>query len=240
MASLFISDLHLDDARPQATEAFLGFLRGPASRCEALYILGDLFEYWLGDDAPTPAGVAAARALAELRAAGVPLYFLHGNRDFLIGNRFAEQAGLQLLPEEQVLDLYGRPTLVLHGDTLCTDDVAYQQIRSMLRNPEWQRDFLSKTPDERVRMALEARELSADHKQGVSMEIMDVNQQAVRSAFERHQVLHMIHGHTHRPAVHQHATGHGQAERTVLGDWYDQGSVLEVDAAGSRMLPISI
>lgn len=240
MATLFISDLHLDDARPQATDAFLRFVRGPAAGCEALYILGDLFEYWLGDDAPTPAGVAVAGALAGLGGAGVPVYFLHGNRDFLLGSRFAEQAGLQLLPEEQVVKLYGRPTLLLHGDTLCTDDVAYQQVRNMLRNPDWQRDFLSKTPDERVRMALEARELSADHKQGVSMDIMDVNEGAVRDAFERHSVLHMIHGHTHRPNVHEHTTGNGKAERIVLGDWYDQGSVLEVDADGSRMLPVSI
>lgn len=240
MASLFISDLHLDDARPQATAAFLRFVSGPAAGCEALYILGDLFEYWLGDDAPTPAGVAVAGALAELSAAGTPVYFLHGNRDFLLGPRFARQAGLQLLPEEQVVDLYGRPTLLLHGDTLCTGDVAYQQVRSMLRNPDWQREFLAKTPDERVRMALEARELSADHKQGVGMDIMDVSKEAVRTAFERHGVRHMIHGHTHRPNVHRHTTGHGEAERIVLGDWYDQGSVLEVDAQGSRMLPIPV
>ena len=183
---------------------------GPCRRhgrpgCEALYILGDLFEYWLGDDAPTPAGRAVAGALAGLAGPGVQVYFLHGNRDFLLGEPLCRTGGLQLLPEEQVVELYGRPTLLLHGDTLCTDDVAYQQVRSpCCATRTGNANSSARHPDERVRLALEARELSADHKQGVSMEIMDVNEQAVLDAFERNHVRHMIHGHTHRPGVHQH------------------------------------
>lgn len=236
MHTLFISDLHLDEARPAATELLLRFLGGPARSADGLYILGDLFEYWLGDDCPTPAGIKVAEGLSELKQDGVPVCFLHGNRDFLIGAGYAELAGMELLEEEVVIDLHGRPTLLLHGDTLCTDDVAYQQIRSMLRNPDWQREFLGKTPDERVRMALEARELSADHKSGVSMEIMDVNEAAVIEAFNRHGVNRMIHGHTHRPSVHQYALEDQAAERIVLADWYDSGTALRVDAQGTEVL----
>ena len=231
MATLFISDLHLDDRRPDATTAFLAFLERDAPGADALYILGDLFEYWLGDDAPTPVGQAVAPALRHLADSGVPIAFTHGNRDFLLGERYAEAAGMSLLPEEHVVDLYGAPTLLLHGDTLCTDDVEYQRVRQMLRNPDWQAQFLEKTPEERVEVALQAREMSAEHKDGVSMEIMDVNQGAVDEALARHGVRHMIHGHTHRPAVHE-AEHH---QRIVLGDWYDQGSVLTVSAEGLEL-----
>ncbi|MEE4174167.1 MAG: UDP-2,3-diacylglucosamine diphosphatase [Xanthomonadales bacterium] len=231
MATLFISDLHLDDRRPDATASFLAFLEREAAEADALYILGDLFEYWLGDDAPTPVGQAVAPALKAVADSGVPIAFAHGNRDFLLGERYAEAAGMRLLPEEHVVDLYGAPTLLLHGDTLCTDDVEYQQVRTMLRNPEWQAEFLRKTPQERVEAALKAREMSAEHQAGVSMDIMDVNAGAVQDALARHGVRHMIHGHTHRPAVHE-AGGH---QRIVLGDWYDQGSVLTLSAEGLRL-----
>ncbi|MEJ2535128.1 MAG: UDP-2,3-diacylglucosamine diphosphatase [Gammaproteobacteria bacterium] len=228
MATLFISDLHLDDTRPDATETFLAFLRDEAPGADALYILGDLFEYWLGDDAPTPVGRAVAPALRALSERGVPIFFTHGNRDFLLGPAYADAAGMQLLAEEHVVDLYGAPTLLLHGDTLCTDDVGYQQVRTMLRDPAWQADFLSKSPEERVAAARKARELSAEYKDGVSMEIMDVNAGAVADAMDRHGVRHMIHGHTHRPAIHE-VDGR---QRVVLGDWYEQGSVLTVSDAG--------
>jgi UDP-2,3-diacylglucosamine hydrolase len=228
MATLFISDLHLDDSRPAATEAFLTFLETDASGADALYILGDLFEYWLGDDAPTPVGRIVAPAIQSVSKSGVPVYFTHGNRDFLLGERYAEAAGMQLLPEEHVVDLYGAPTLLLHGDTLCTDDVQYQQVRRMLRDPDWQADFLAKTPQERVEAAMKAREMSAEHKDGVEMDIMDVNATTVGDAFARHGVRHMIHGHTHRPAVHDKDDG----QRIVLGDWYEQGSALSLSAEG--------
>ncbi len=231
MTTLFISDLHLDDRRPDATGAFLAFLEQEAANAEALYILGDLFEYWLGDDAPTPVGQTVAPALRAVAESGVPIAFTHGNRDFLLGERYAEAAGMTLLPEEHVIDLYGAPTLLLHGDTLCTDDVEYQQVRTMLRNPDWQAEFLKKSPQERVHAALQAREMSAEHKDGVSMEIMDVNAGAVEDALARHGLGHMIHGHTHRPAVHE-TSGY---QRIVLGDWYDQGSVLTVSPDGLEL-----
>ena len=231
MATLFISDLHLDDRRPDATAAFLAFLEREAAGADALYILGDLFEYWLGDDAPTPVGQAVAPALKAVADSGVPIAFTHGNRDFLLGERYAEAAGMTLLPEEHVVDLYGAPTLLLHGDTLCTDDVEYQQVRQMLRNPDWQAEFLKKTPEERVQVALKAREMSAEHQAGASTDIMDVNAGAVEEALIRHRVRHMIHGHTHRPAVHENG-GH---QRVVLGDWYDQGSVLTLSPEGLEL-----
>jgi UDP-2,3-diacylglucosamine hydrolase len=235
VTTLFISDLHLDDKRPGATELFLSFLGGEAGSAEALYILGDLFEYWLGDDAPTPVGQAVCQGLASLSANGVACHFMHGNRDFLLGQAFARQAGFSLLAEETVIELYGRPTLLLHGDSLCTDDVGYQQVRKIMRDPAWQEDFLLKSPQDRVRFAQEAREMSAEYKQGVSMEIMDVNATAVVDAFTRHGVGHMIHGHTHRPAVHEHSLPTGTGERIVLGDWYEQGSVLRVTPAGATL-----
>lgn len=213
------------------------FLQRDAAGAERLYILGDLFEYWLGDDAPTPVGQAVAAALKQLSDSGVEVFFAHGNRDFLLGEDFAAAAGMTLLPEETVVDLYGAPTLLMHGDSLCTDDVVYQEIRKMLRDPAWQKDFLQKSPQERVSWALKAREMSADHKDGVGMDIMDVNQKAVSEAFSRNDVRHMIHGHTHRPAVHEH----DDTQRVVLGDWYEQGSVLKVSADGLSLdaLPYS-
>ncbi len=228
MSTLFISDLHLDDRRPESTAAFVTFLQRDADGADALYILGDLFEYWLGDDAPTPVGQTVAAALRQLSDSGVAIYFAHGNRDFLLGEAFATAAGITLLPEETVVDLYGAPTLLLHGDSLCTDDIVYQEIRTMLRDPAWQKDFLSKSPQERVAWAMKAREMSADHKEGVGMDIMDVNQEAVNAALSRNNVTHMIHGHTHRPAVHEVAG----SQRVVLGDWYEQGSVLSVSSDG--------
>jgi len=235
VTTLFISDLHLDDQRPETTELFLAFLREQAVHAEALYILGDLFEYWLGDDAPTPAGQVSAQGLAELTGLGVPCYFLHGNRDFLLGAEYAAMAGISLLAEEVVVDLYGRPTLLLHGDTLCTDDVAYQQVRKMVRDPQWQADMLSKTPQERAQLAMQARAESAEHQAGADMEIMAVNQDAVTQAFQDAGVRHMIPGHTHRPAVHQHSLDSGSGERIVLGDWYEQGSVLRVTPNGAEL-----
>ncbi len=228
MATLFISDLHLDDRRPEATDAFLAFLERDAAEAEALYILGDLFEYWLGDDAPTPVGQRIAPALKSLAEGGVAVAFTHGNRDFLLGPAFADAAGLTLLEEEHVVDLYGAPTLLMHGDTLCTDDVKYQEVRRMFHDPAWQAEFLAKSPPERVAFAQQARTLSAEHKEGVSMDIMDVNAEAVRAAFARHGVRHLIHGHTHRPGIHESEA----RQRIVLGDWYEQGSVLTVSPDG--------
>lgn len=229
MSTLFISDLHLEDNRPDISGWLLEFLAGPARSAEAVYILGDLFEYWIGDDAITPTAQALAEQTAGLSSAGLKLYFQHGNRDFLLGEAYAADAGLELLPEALVVDLYGRPTLLLHGDSLCTDDTEYQAFRSQSRNPAWQAAVLAMSVEERIAMAKKARAASGEHKGATAMEIMDVNEAAVVKAFIDHDVTRMIHGHTHRPAKHRHELpGGGTATRYVLADWYRGGSFLEV------------
>ena len=235
MPTLFISDLHLDDRRPETTALLHKFLLNEAAHADALYILGDLFEFWLGDDVPSKCSQEVAGALSHLGDRGVPCYFMHGNRDFLLQDSYAKLAGLELLPEEYVADLYGERVLLLHGDSLCSDDVAYQQFRTLVRNPAWQRDFLAKPAQERLQIALQARDASAAHKGNVDMHIMDVNQGQVNDAFERHDVLRMIHGHTHRPATHDLEVKGRSAQRIVLGDWYTQGSVLRVQAGSYEL-----
>ena len=235
MATLFISDLHLSEQRPAIGEAFIGFLEGEAREAEALYILGDLFEAWLGDDMVLPAYAQAIEAMHRLADAGVPLYVMHGNRDFLLGEAFTAMSGATLLAEPHVVDLYGTPTLLLHGDTLCTDDVEYQRFRTMVRNPDWQADVLTKSPEERLALARQFREMSMSEMAGKSEAIMDVNAEAVASAFREAGVRQMIHGHTHRPAIHDLELDGQSARRIVLGDWYEQGSVLECDTEGCRL-----
>jgi len=228
MTTLFISDIHLDDRRPETTALLLSFLQREAVAADALYILGDLFEYWLGDDVQTNCAIALGKALASLNEQDVPCYFMHGNRDFLLKHAYADTAGLTLLPDEYVADLYGEPVLLMHGDSLCTDDVPYQQFRQMVRDPVWQQSFLAKAPAERLQVALKARDASAEHKESVGMGIMDVNAEQVQAAFKRHGVRRMIHGHTHRPDIHNLIIGDHLSQRIVLGDWYTQGSVLRV------------
>lgn len=232
MTTLFISDLHLDDRRPESTQWLMDFLRTETEGADALYILGDLFEFWLGDDVKTPCGEQVAEALLRLDDLGVPVYFQHGNRDFLIRDTYASQAGMTLLPEELVVDLYGEDVLLMHGDSMCTDDIPYQQFRSLVRNKDWQDDFLSKAPAERLQIAMQARDASSEHKGNVSMDIMDVNPKQVVSALARHEVSKMIHGHTHRPAIHDLEADGAAAQRIVLGDWYSRPSVLRVSPTG--------
>ena len=235
MTTLFISDLHLEDSRPESTGWLMEFLQTEAVNADALYILGDLFEYWLGDDVPGQCGQQVAEALCRLDGAGVPVFFQHGNRDFLIRETYAEQARMKLLPEELVVDLYGEDVLLLHGDSMCTDDIPYQQFRSLVRDRKWQDDFLRKSPQERLQVAMQARDASAEHTANVSMEIMDVNQEQVVAALKRHQVSKMIHGHTHRPAMHSLSFDDVAAQRIVLGDWYSQPSVLRVSPSGYEL-----
>lgn len=229
MSMLFISDLHLDDARPVATTLFENFIANEASASEGLYILGDLFEYWLGDDFATETSERVLKSLRSLTERGVPVWFMHGNRDFLLKENYAGQCGMHLLGETCVVDLYGTPTLLLHGDTLCTDDATYQAVRAQVRSAQWQQGFLAKSIPDRIAFAMDARAKSKAHQQLVSMDIMDVNDQSVRNAFAQHGVTQMIHGHTHRPAIHQVELDDREATRIVLGDWYTQGSVLRVD-----------
>jgi UDP-2,3-diacylglucosamine hydrolase len=238
VTTLFVSDLHLDEARPESTRHFLELLRGEARSADALYILGDLFESWIGDDDDAELPRIVAGGLRELADSGVPVHFLHGNRDFLLGGAYAAQAGLQLLPETVVVDLYGEPTLLLHGDTLCTDDAVYQAFRRQSRDPRWQAAVLSKPLAERRAMAKAARAESARHMAGLDAEIMDVNADAVRDAFRVHRVRRMIHGHTHRPALHEVDVDGNACQRIVLPDWYGPGGVLRVTANGVTLQPV--
>lgn len=225
--TLFIADLHVCTEEPAITAGFLHFLRREAQQADALYILGDLFEAWIGDDDPNPLHAEVAHALRQL---AIPCYFIHGNRDFLLGKRFAKASGMTLLPEEQVLDLYGRRVLIMHGDTLCTDDQGYLRFRAKVQQRWLQTLFLALPLFVRQRIALKMRAGSRQANSSKSREIMDVNQQAVVAAMSRHQVQWLIHGHTHRPAVHPLLIQGQAAERLVLGAWHEEGSMIKVSA----------
>lgn len=236
MATLFISDLHLDASRPEITTLFLEFLRGDARSADALYILGDLFEAWVGDDDPCEVGATVGTGLRQLSDAGVPLYFMRGNRDFLVGHAFAERAGMRILPDPAVIVLYEKAVLLMHGDLLCTADTAYQEFRAQTRKPAWQQQFLSQPVDARLAFAAQARAASKSHQQNLRGDggnarfesITDVSPATVAETFALFGIDTMIHGHTHRPKIHHE----GENTRIVLGDWHEQGSVLRVDAGG--------
>ncbi|MDE2070515.1 MAG: UDP-2,3-diacylglucosamine diphosphatase [Gammaproteobacteria bacterium] len=229
MTTLFISDLHLDAARPRITQLFLEFLNTRAHRAQALYILGDFFEAWIGDDDPDPHHAEVIAAVRALTATGVPVYFMHGNRDFLIGPGFIDKTGCTLLADPTRVELHGTPTLLMHGDLLCTDDLEYQKFRHHVRNPAWQKAFLAKPLMERRRFAQQARAQSQTQTASKPDYLMDVNQQEVERVMQEHRVTHLIHGHTHRPAVHRIGANGRNLTRIVLGDWYEQSSVLAVD-----------
>lgn len=231
--TLFIADLHLCQEEPAITAGFLHFLQREAPHCDALYILGDLFEAWIGDDDPNPLHQQVASAL---RALPVPVYFIHGNRDFLVGRRFARASGMTLLPEEQVLTLYGYRLLIMHGDTLCTDDAGYLRFRAKVHNPWIQRLFLALPLWVRKRIAARMRADSKQANQHKSQSIMDVNQDAVVATMQRHQVPLLIHGHTHRPAIHTLTLQSETAQRAVLGAWHSRGSMIQLDAAGIQLI----
>jgi UDP-2,3-diacylglucosamine hydrolase len=226
MSTLFISDLHLDPARPHIVELFTRFVAGDARQAEALYILGDLFESWIGDDDDSPLALQIAQSLYALKQSGVRVFFMHGNRDFLLGQAYAEKAGMTLLNDPAVVEFDGERTLLMHGDTLCTDDVAYQEFRAVVRNPDWQNQFRARSLSERHAFAAQARAESVKHTAGAKPEIMDVNQAAVIAAMRKQRVRTLIHGHTHRPSTHRFELDGQSAERIVLGDWYEQSSVL--------------
>ena len=235
MATLFISDLHLEEARPEIGEQFLAFMHGPARGAEALYILGDLFEAWIGDDDPSAYYAAMKSAIRDLTDSGVPVYFMHGNRDFMIGARFAEDTGVTLLQDPHPIVLHGEKVLLSHGDSLCTDDVEYQKVRAMTRNPEWQAMMLAKSVEERMAFARQAREQSMAHSAELDLEITDVNDEAVDALIREYGCDVLLHGHTHRPAVHPLHVDERPVHRIVLGDWYEQGSMVEWDADGPRL-----
>jgi UDP-2,3-diacylglucosamine hydrolase len=238
VTTLFISDLHLDGARPDITAQFLDFLDREARRAQALYILGDLFEAWIGDDDPDPDKRRVLQGLRSITSAGVKTFLIHGNRDFLIGKRFCRETGVELLNDGTLIDVFGRRVLLMHGDLLCIDDHAYQRLRRIVRNPIVQFVLRRLSLRQRQRLAERMREGSREHIKSMDIaapQIMDVNQDEVRRTFERYGVDCIIHGHTHRPAVHEMQIGGQKAVRIVLGDWYEQGSVLRWDEKGFQL-----
>ena len=240
MTTLFISDLHLDAERPAITELFARFLREQARGADALYILGDLFDAWVGDDDPSPTASRVADELLALRGSGVPVYFMRGNRDFLLGHDYARRAGMTILPDPAVILLHGQTTLLMHGDTLCTDDVAYQAFRAQTRNPQWQEQFLAQPLGARLAFAQQARAASQAHQAGLQQQklmesITDVSAAMVESTLRRYGIDTLIHGHTHRPGTHALDIDGRACRRIVLGDWYEQGSVLRVEAGMTQL-----
>lgn len=233
MTALFISDLHLCEESPAITRAFLAFLEGPARAAQDLFILGDLFEYWVGDDdVDSPFNRCIADALRALGNGGVALHFVAGNRDFLVGEGFAARAGLRLLPDPSLIEIAGRPVLVTHGDAFCTDDHAYQAYRAQVRDPAWLRGFLARPLGERKAFVEELRRRSESAKQEKASAIMDVNDEAVAASLREHGYPTLIHGHTHRPGHHVHMVDGHRCERWVLSDWHDDAPYLEWGAAG--------
>jgi UDP-2,3-diacylglucosamine hydrolase len=238
MHSVFVSDLHLCPTRPAINKIFFDFLHGPAVQADSLYILGDLFEYWAGDDDDDPFNVSVLSALHELAGRGVSLYLMHGNRDFLIGGRFTAACHARLLPDPTLVNLYGTPTLLMHGDTLCTDDVKYQKFRAEVRDMEWQRKFLAQPLASRKQVIAGLRADSTKEKKLKTEAIMDVTVTAVEAELRNHGYPRLIHGHTHRPALHQHSVDGRSCARWVLADWYTSGSYLYCDAAGCRVIEL--
>jgi UDP-2,3-diacylglucosamine hydrolase len=239
MARLFVSDVHLDASAPEATDQFLDFLRVEGRGAEALYILGDLFEAWIGDDEQDAEKVRVCAGLRQLTRGGTACFVIHGNRDFLLGRGFCERTGCRLLPDPVILELEGERVLLTHGDALCVDDHSYQELRSSVRQAEWQRRFLALPFEVRDRFANRARAGSKAHTSRTIPRIMDVNPGAVDSAFRVARVHRMVHGHTHRPGIHDQVIDGQPAQRIVLGAWYEQGSYLLYDRGKFelKMLP---
>jgi UDP-2,3-diacylglucosamine hydrolase len=239
VAALFISDLHIDASRPAITAQFLDFLTTEAGDADALYILGDLFESWVGDDAPDAAQSATIEGIHRLTSLGVPCFVMHGNRDFLLSTQFCRMSGAQLIPDPLIVTLYGEPVLVMHGDALCTDDRPYQRLRGTVREPGWQRQFLALSVDARRALAGAARVGSQAHTSALEYAIADVNAESVATALRGAGTTTLLHGHTHRPAIHALQIDGHPCTRIVLGDWYNQGSLLRWDQNGPELVSLS-
>jgi UDP-2,3-diacylglucosamine hydrolase len=239
MHSIFVSDLHLSPERPRINQVFFEFAAGTAARAETVFILGDLFDCWVGDDdLAEPFNASVADALSRLSGRGVKLRLMQGNRDVLLGEAFARRCGAELIADSTLIDLYGTKTLIMHGDTLCTDDVKYQKFRSWARNPVIQRLFLCLPLALRRAQMRHMRAESEKHKQGTSPEIMDVAQATVERVLREQGYPRLIHGHTHRPARHLHTLDGHRCERWVLNDWYQRGGYLHCDSSGCRAEPL--
>ncbi len=240
MAQAFIADLHLTAERPAAIALFCAFLGSARERLERLYILGDLFEYWVGDDGlAEPECAPVIAALASATRAGLAVSVMHGNRDFLLGSGFARHTGCQLLADPHSLTLYGVPTLLSHGDALCTDDAEYQRLRARFRDPAWQRQVLSRPLPERLEMARSLRRESERAMSGKDEALLDVNDDAVTALLAEHQAVQLIHGHTHKPGRYPVALDGQRATRVVVGDWYTTSSVLTAGPRGLRLTAVA-
>ena len=239
MSTLFISDLHLQPSHPRLFDACLRFFDEQAKHAEALYILGDLFEVWIGDDDDAAWIDNFANALQQLHNGGTQLYFIHGNRDFLVGEKFAARCGMKLLEDAAVIDLYGRPALLMHGDTLCTEDKEYLAFRAQVRNAQWQRQVLAAPIEQRRQLAAQLRAQSKMAASNKAEDIMDVTPAEVARVMTENKVDLLIHGHTHRPARHKLTVSDGQfAERIVLGDWRDGDCMWYVRAERDRSIEL--
>jgi UDP-2,3-diacylglucosamine hydrolase len=238
VTTLFISDLHIDSSTPAITRQFLSVVDGEAREAEALYILGDLFESWVGDDAADADQAVAIAALKSLTASGVPCFVMHGNRDFLLGPRFCAMSGARLLPDPLIVTLYGERVLVMHGDALCTDDRAYQRLRATVRDADWQRQFLALSIAARRALAGAARVGSQAHTAALEYTIADVNPASVTAALRNAGTATLLHGHTHRPAIHPLTVDGRACTRIVLGDWHTRGSVLRWDRGGPELVSL--
>ena len=235
MTALFISDLHLNSQRPQSTREFLAFMERRARGAQRLYVLGDLFEAWIGDDDDDRELDPILDSLAAVSRGGTTCYFMHGNRDFLVGPRFAARTGCRLLGDYETVELYGERVLLTHGDLLCTDDKRYMTLRATVRDPKWQRDFLAKPLSERRKVALDLRALSQSEVAAKPEEIMDVNAATVAATMRKSGVRTLLHGHTHRPGVHRVELDGREATRIVLGAWYEHGSCVRWDESGFEL-----
>lgn len=240
MSTLFISDLHLDETRPHITKAFLRFLFNQAANADALYILGDLFEVWIGDDEDSAFAQHIKEALQRYRESGVPTYFIHGNRDFLVGQKFADDTGVSLLDDTTVVDLYDEPVLLTHGDALCTQDTEYMAFRKQVRDPNWQAQILAQPLAIRRQMATELRQQTKSMSAMKAEDIMDVTPSEVISLMQSENVAKLVHGHTHRPARHPVELDNKTGERIVLGDWESQGWYLNVEPDNWSLTPFNI
>ena len=236
MPTYFISDLHLSPAVPHIAKGLSALLKNQAAKADALYILGDFFDAWIGDDEDNPAALQIINLLSQYTASGVPTFFMHGNRDFLVGERFTEATGMKLLEEGQVISLYGRDALLMHGDSLCTEDTEYMKFRAMVRNPAWQQQVLSLPLEQRRQMAAKLRSESQSMNAMKASDIMDVTQSKVVEEMAAKNVDLLIHGHTHRPAKHSLQVNNQDAQRIVLGDWGNAGWYLKADTDGSLNL----
>ena len=238
MTTVFLSDIHVSDEHPEISKHLEEFLLQEESKTNAIYILGDLFEYWLGDDDPNASFAEIKNLLKKLSDKNISIFFIHGNRDFLIGESFAVETGCHILHDPHVIDLYGKKVLISHGDIFCTDDKEYQLFRKQTRDPAWKKSILSKSLSFREEFAKKARLESSQHTSSKKNEIMDVNKDEILKMYEKYNLDIIIHGHTHRPAIHDVFFNGRNCQRIVLGDWYEQGSILKCDETGFDLIEL--